>query len=228
MLLKKGLIFSDCIFLIIIILFTPLSLYIFNMDYYMSLYEENGVFKSLEREDVINLTQSLFSFFKYGKEIEKVKLKSGIEFFTEDEIKHLMDVRVLLGKIFILYYSSILLMIVSLFFLLKEGILPFIRSLGKIFVISSATVLTFGMALYFLSHDFDFLFEKFHVLFFPQGNYVFPQNSLIITLFPAGFFYNFFERLVTGVLIFSIVFLVLGVLSINLPKIFKIQKGRST
>ena len=57
--------------------------------------------------------------------------------------------------------------------------------------------------LYFLGNNFWALFEKFHYIFFPQGNWAFPEGSLIITIFPFGFFYDFFFKLITVSLIIA-------------------------
>lgn len=35
---------------------------------------------------------------------------------------------------------------------------------------------------------FDIVFESFHAIFFPQGNWMFPMDSLLIQTFPPKFF----------------------------------------
>jgi len=217
-LIKKGLIVINSIFLIIIILFTPLSYYVFNLDFYLKLYESNGVFSNLNKEDIVTLTRNLFIFFKYGKPLQRINLKSNINFFTSNEINHLKDVRILLSKIFILYYASIILIIIFTAFLIERDIFKFIKNIGYISVISSTIVILILVFFYLFGQRFDELFENFHLTFFPQGNYAFPQNSLIITLFPFGFFYDFFKRLVLSSLIMSVSFLTVGIISIKLPK----------
>ena len=49
--------------------------------------------------------------------------------------------------------------------------------------------------------DFDWLFSKFHRLFFPQGNWLFSPGSKLITLFPERFWLLSTEVLVTGTVI---------------------------
>jgi len=111
---KKILILINSILLIIIILFTPLVYYVFNLNYYVTLYEENGVFSVLNEKDVLNVTEKIFKYFKYEEELDyrdpSIQVRysdesiSAVAFFLPDEINHLDDVRVLLAKIFILYY----------------------------------------------------------------------------------------------------------------------------
>jgi len=229
--LKKTLILINSVSLIIIILFSPLAYYIFNLNYYENLYEDNEVFSVLNKNDVLNITKRIFEFFKYGSELNYLdpmiqvryadESKSAVAEFGSDEISHLRDVRVLLARIFILYYSSIILFIIMTLLLIEKNIKSFIRNLGIIFTISSALMLIFITIPYFIGENFPVLFDNFHLLFFPQGNYAFPEGSLIITLFPFGFFYNYFVRLVLGSALISAVLLVIGIIFINIFKIYK-------
>jgi len=227
--LKKAIILINSILLIVIIIFTPLAYYVFNFNFYNSLYENNGVFSVLDRDDVLNLTKNLFNFFKYGESYKNCvfesyvryadKSISSVAFFKPEEINHLDDVRRLLSKIFIMYYTSIILLIILTILLIEKNIFNFIKNISYSFIISSTAVMVVMIILYLLSENFWRLFENFHLMFFPQGNYTFPENSLIITLFPFGFFNDFFVKLVTCSSILSIIFLILGIIGINLQKI---------
>ncbi len=226
--IKKTFSFINSILLIIIILFTPLAYYIFNPGYYETLYEDNGVFSILNKRDVLDITEEIFKFFT-GRTttLQTIQVRYSDESmntaasFRPEEISHLNDVRKLLVRIFILYCGSVILFVIMTFLLIEKNIKNFIRNLGIIFIISSSFMLLFIIILYFLGQNFPVLFENFHQIFFPQGNYAFPEGSLIITLFPSGFFYNFFIRLIICSSLLSIVLLVLGIIGINLPKIKK-------
>lgn len=232
--LKKAVILINSIFLIIIIIFTPLAYYVFNLDYYTNLYEKNGVFSVLDRDDVLNATINLFSFFKYGAEYKNNLFESDIRyadksissvaFFKPEEINHLDDVRKLLCKIFISYYLSIILIILLTILLIEKNVFKFIKSIGYIFTASSSAVLFIMAALFIFGKNFWGLFENFHLIFFPQGNYIFSQDSLIITLFPFGFFGDFFIKLVTCSSILSVILLAAGIIGINLHKTSKIKQ----
>lgn len=226
--IKKTFSFINSILLIIIILFTPLAYYIFNPGYYETLYEDNGVFSILNRNDVMDATEEIFKFFS-GRTttLQTIQVRYSDESmstaasFSSDEISHLYDVRRLLVKIFILYCGSIILFVIMTFLLIEKNIKNFIRNLGAIFIISSAFMLLFIIILYFLGENFPVLFDNFHLLFFPQGNYAFPEGSLIITLFPPGFFYDFFIRLILSSTIISVVLLVTGIIFISIFKFVK-------
>lgn len=229
--IKKTLILINSILLIIIILFTPLAYYIFNPGYYETLYEDNGVFSILNKSDVLDITEKIFKFFKYESDLDPLDYTIQVRYsdesistvaaFGPDEIRHLNDVRKLLVKIFILYCGSIILFVIMTFLLIKKNIKNFIRNLGVIFIISSASMLLFIIILYFLGENFPVLFDNFHMLFFPQGNYAFPGGSLIITLFPAGFFNDFFIRIILSSTIISVALLVIGIIFTSIFKFVK-------
>ncbi|MCJ7727441.1 MAG: DUF1461 domain-containing protein [Actinobacteria bacterium] len=229
--IKKTLILINSILLIIIILFTPLAYYIFNPGYYETLYEDNGVFSILNKSDVLDITEKIFKFFKYESDLDPLDYTIQVRYsdesistvaaFGPDEIRHLNDVRKLLVKIFILYCGSIILFVIMTFLLIKKNIKNFIRNLGVIFIISSTSMLLFIIILYFLGENFPVLFDNFHMLFFPQGNYAFPGGSLIITLFPAGFFNDFFIRIILSSTIISVALLVIGIIFTSIFKFVK-------
>ncbi|MBE3088800.1 MAG: DUF1461 domain-containing protein, partial [Actinobacteria bacterium] len=215
----------------IIILFTPIAYYIFNPGYYATLYEDNGVFSILNKSDVLDITEKIFKFFRYESDLDPLdytiqvrysdKSMSTVAAFGPDEIRHLNDVRKLLVKIFILYCGSIILFVIMTFLMIKKNIKNFIKNLGVIFIIASASMLLFIIILYFLGENFPVLFDNFHMLFFPQGNYAFPGGSLIITLFPAGFFNDFFIRIILSSTIISVALLVIGIIFTSIFKFVK-------
>ena len=229
--IKITLVLINSIFLIIIILFTPLAFYVFNLNYYAALYEENNVFSVLNKEDVLDVTERIFKYFKYQEELDypnpslQVRYSdesiSAVSYFTPDEVSHLSDVRELLTKIIILYLSSIVLLIIGFILLINKNIKIFIKDIGKTFIISSVFILLFIIILYLLGKNFPVLFDNFHLIFFPQGNFTFPESSLIITLFPFGFFYGFFIKIVLSSAIISAAVLAAGIIFVNIFKIFK-------
>ena len=200
--------------MLIIIIFSPLSFYIFNFNFYNNLYEKNGVYEVLDKNDVAVITASVFNFFKHGQQFKKFNLKGNINYFNENEISHLNDVRILLGKIFIIFYSSIVMAVILTFLLIDKNHFKFLRNISIVFLISSSILIIFLAVLYFLASNFGSLFDKFHLSFFPQGNWAFTEGSLIITIFPFGFFYDFFFKLLTSSFIISIILIVFGITGI--------------
>lgn len=230
--IRKTLIFLNSVFLIIIIIFTPLAYYIFNLNYYEHLYQRNGVYLVLNKDDVLKVTLKIFNFFKYRQEMKpmgydtRVRLSDEPEGeainFRDNEIRHFKDVRSLLLKIFILYCAAILLFIAATFFIIKIKSTTSLKDMGIVFIISSGFVLFFILILYLLGNNFPFLFEGFHKVFFQQGNYTFPSGSLIITIFPFGFFYDFFLRIILSSAVLSAIIMAVGIIFITFYR-FKIR-----
>lgn len=55
--------------------------------------------------------------------------------------------------------------------------------------ISKNALIIFGVsAVLALIIPFDSVFRTFHVIFFPQGNWMFPADSVLITFYPQSFF----------------------------------------
>jgi hypothetical protein len=222
----KTLIILNSIFLIIVIIFTPLAYYIFNLNYYENLYEENEVYLILNRDDVLRVTLKIFNFFKYRQELlpgdcdTRVRFNNGSDTYTvnfrDNEIMHLEDVRSLLLKIFILYCTAIFFFLITTFFIIRAKSIIILKDLGLVFMISSGVVLFFILLLYLIGNNFPFLFDRFHRIFFPQGNYSFPSGSLIITIFPFGFFYDFFLRIILSSAVLSAIIMAVGTILITI------------
>lgn len=236
--IRKFIIFINSISLVIIILFTPLAFYAFNLEYYENLQEKNGVFSVLDRGDVMGASEGIIKFFKYRKDLKfndpslqvryADKSISAVLWFKPDEISHLYDVRSLISKIMIVYYTGIFLFLTTLILIAEKNIKRLIRNLAIIFTSAPALIIIFIALLYLLGKNFPVLFDKFHRIFFPGGNYIFAENSLIISIFPYGFFYDFFIRLVGSSAVLSAVFLFTGAVFACMAKAFKNRGEKET
>jgi len=174
------------------------------------------------------MTGKIFSFFKYRDELDghiryADASMSSVAFFTENEISHMVDVRTLIFEILLLFYVSLAALgaLLALLLILERKHSKRFRGIGLVFVVSSSTVLFLFIILYILSMNFSSLFDNFHLIFFPQGNFMFDLNSLLITLFPFNFFYQYFTRLIIGSIILSFIFLFIGIFLLNIHKTFQ-------
>lgn len=122
-----------------------------------------------EQEEVINYLES------------EGELKLN---YTSAEISHLKDVKEVMEKTDYTFYF--LLLACGAIFAYKYKDKKYLKKLllwgggisAGLFVLFSVLALT----------GFNFWFEVFHQVFFPQGNWVFPGDSLLIQTFPASFF----------------------------------------
>ncbi|MBN2073710.1 MAG: hypothetical protein JW770_07185, partial [Actinobacteria bacterium] len=93
----------------------------------------------------------------------------------------------------------------------------------------SAFLLLLFLILFILSENFSFLFGRFHLAFFPQGNYSFPEDSLLISMFPLRFFKDYFISMVICSGTISLVSLISGTALAIIPgaKLKKESQGDS-
>ena len=102
--------------------------------------------------------------------------------FFENELCHLTDVRILLGWVLLLtYIAGIFSLFVVTFLRDKQFVRHSLLAAGI-----SCLALPFigGIFIYFF---FDPTFVLFHEIFFPQGNWSFPSDTLIISTFPGHY-----------------------------------------
>lgn len=172
----------------------PLIYFTFNNNFYMHQLEKNNVANNIENSEL--LTQNIINYLK-GKE----QLNSQ---FTENEINHMKDVKSLIHIArFILILSSIIIIfsIIAIFFHRKIK-----RNVLKSFFFGAISTIAV-IAFFALSAIFNFQssFRIFHELFFPQGNWTFPQNSILITLLPEQFFISTSQAIFISVFILGII-----------------------
>ena len=208
--IKKLIIALGAVSLFIIIILVPLRLNIYNIETYKNLYEKNNVFNDVNQNDALKLTSGIIKLLKNGENIERFALKSSFSFFTDDEISHLYDVRLLIQKILMLLYISMMIFFIFILLLFQKRFFLFLKDVSLVFIFSSCFTILLIVLLYFFGTNFITLFEGFHQIFFPQGNWAFPEDSLLITLLPLNFFYEFFTILLKASLLTSVILLALG------------------
>jgi integral membrane protein (TIGR01906 family) len=102
--------------------------------------------------------------------------------FFENELCHLTDVRILLGRALLLtYIFGIFSMVVITLTRNKQFARHSLLAAG---IACLALPFIGGIFIYFL---FDPTFVLFHEVFFPQGNWSFPSETLIISTFPGHY-----------------------------------------
>jgi hypothetical protein len=103
--------------------------------------------------------------------------------FTPAELSHLEDVRTIYRQLLgigLLAASASLVLTIAGRLTLNRLIENLQRSVKLLFSLISLTTLA-GLLFW------DQVFTLFHQLLFPQGNWAFPASSLLITLYPVGF-----------------------------------------
>jgi integral membrane protein (TIGR01906 family) len=126
--------------------------------------------------------------------------------FTDAEKSHLEDVKGVMNKAEFTFYGLLLLVSGMYTINRKKRMVAKLLWYGGISAV--AWVVVFAV-LGLLS--FSWLFTQFHVVFFPQGNWIFPETSLLIRTFPISFFVAVASKI-------AVLAIVLGTLSSWLGK----------
>lgn len=104
--------------------------------------------------------------------------------YTAAEVSHLEDVaKVMKGAPFFLYASEIIIFMVLLYLRKDKEQLQKVLRYGGV-----ATVAFIAVILLAIFIGFEGVFTLFHLIFFPQGNWQFAADSLLIRTFPPEFF----------------------------------------
>ncbi len=169
----------------LILLFSSLFSYIYNLNYYDSEYQKYNIYDRFSKDTALNATKNLMGFFKSRNELDN-------NFFNAGEISHLADVKHLIKNVSLLYYASLILfwgILVYYYFFHKKHFTSFffrMMILSGLFTLS--VFLIFGLL--YVTSGFDFIFLKFHQIFF-TGNYSFnPNVSNMKAIFPDEFFFD--------------------------------------
>lgn len=114
--------------------------------------------------------------------------------YTKEEIAHLQDVQNVMQAANYLFYLSALILGVIIYLNYKNNRHQNNNSkkngnlLQKLRTGSSSALIVLVLVLIFILLDFDSVFTMFHQVFFPQGNWQFAADSLLIQTFPLPFF----------------------------------------
>ncbi len=126
-------------------------------------------------------------------------------YFLENEIAHLDDVSRLYRPISLVINSLAIISWSILFVAVYKKV-----SFKKEFVFARNLLLGFGLKSILFFFAFGLFFEKFHMILFPQGNWAFPADSLLILLFPEIFWKFELALLIIFLALFSVLYSILG------------------
>lgn len=200
--LDSSLITLSTIALIFLIVLAPLLFLTFNENYYNSQTKSLGVYERLGEQETKNYNKNTINFLKNQEELSSD--------FTENEVLHMKDVQQVIRTTKTLFIISILilLLIISGTIYTKNK-----KILKKSLKYSSITILGITAILIIMTMiNFDWTFNLFHNIFFPQGNHSFYLNSLIKTLYPDTFFLHTAMYSFVTTIVLSLIILILTIL----------------
>ena len=149
----------------------------------------------------ITLTPAQQSTIRFLQGKEELKLN-----YTTLELSHLRDVQQVMKYTNYVFYALLLFSTWIIIYYKKDK-----EQLQKMFKYGGiTTVASISIILIVLVLRFNTLFVMFHQIFFPQGNWIFPPDSLLIQTFPSEFFVRVSVWIFGLSLFFGILFILLA------------------
>lgn len=126
--------------------------------------------------------------------------------YAADEISHLNDVKKVMGCLDCLFYFLLLVLTLILTYHKKNK-----EQLQKLLAFGGITAIIFSlMMILFTLLSFNYSFTVFHEIFFPQGNWSFPADSLLIQTFPPDFFISLSRSILLGALFLGLILIAIS------------------
>lgn len=123
--------------------------------------------------------------------------------FTAEEQKHLFSVRSLIDGTSLIFYSVITILIIVFSFFFKKK--KFSQIIASLFLSTRLTLITVAFFLVIALFGFSSFFLKWHSIAFQDTYWLFPESSLLISLYPETLFQFLFFVWLIFILVYCIV-----------------------
>ena len=184
--------------LILLVVTLGFKLYMFNFDLYQKEFTKLNIYEKIPDADKNAL--NLINFINNKESLNN--------FFNEREKQHLNDVKTLYKNLNLIFYLTLILTILFLIYFIYIKNYKIIYSS---FLISSLII--FILVLLFFMFDFNYLFEKFHILVFNNDLWQLnPQEDNLINLFPEQIQYNITKKIFISILISAFILIILALI----------------
>ncbi|MFH1211541.1 MAG: DUF1461 domain-containing protein [Candidatus Woesearchaeota archaeon] len=182
--------------------------------FYLGQYEKNNLYSRIEKQDAEEITEDIINGL-----LDKEKIGSiQTPLITREEKQHLYDVSVIAEKLRTAVIFLAIIILLSLSILIKKQLFSE-KTIARTILMSGTISLLLIILLAAISMaSFQESFESFHRIFFPQGNYSFPADSLLITLFPQEFFRAASMYSAATAALLSLLCIAIGVILFNRTK----------
>jgi integral membrane protein (TIGR01906 family) len=125
-----------------------------------------------------------------------LRFEDGEPVYNERELKHMLDVKLLVQQAMSIWLAAIAASVVLL--LLIGQFAGWDRALQAIQTAARATVVIMGVLLALIAAAFQFVFVGFHRVFFQGDTWLFLYSDTLIRLFPERFWLTAFVGIVVG------------------------------
>ncbi len=185
------------IFSAIIIIFSPIFILLqiveisaFDFKFYEKKYRQYNIEEVVDKdsEELMVITEDLLNYLRYKD--SELRLK---EEYSERDLIHLIDVKFLFQRGFILKRISLIISSIAIIMLHMKNK----KYLYNSFIYSSILYLSSVLVLFILYFiDFDKLFTYFHLVLFNNDYWILdPRKDFLIQIFPEGFFVDIFSKI---------------------------------
>lgn len=217
--------FISCAVIFIILGLTIMSVYLIlpNKKFYSWQFKKNNTYENLElsKEQLHMVRDKMIDYLLYKTDDLQLQVtydgdEFSYPFFTKRELSHMADARAIFRRFLISAFIMVTVAVVTnvtVYFLIKKKFKEYSYkkvfsrgafSGGKVFIISGA-ILLISIAL-----GFDAVFDVFHKIFFPQGNWKFHPFSNLTTMLPRELFVDSAIILLTIAFSLAAAFMTLG------------------
>ena len=191
----------------------------FDRSFYKSEFKRLGIY---EREGTFlpdNMTEAVLLF-------DENKIPNlNLSYLTPAEISHMEDVKYRIRFAINVRRMLVGLWLILMGFLAWKSKNPF-RDIGRVYKAAGITALLFVAVIGIASLFFEPLFDLFHVVLFPQGNYLFPYPSALLRVYTFQLHYDVFFTTLIKVLFAAVVLFLLGAFIIrSSDKKLKTRRG---
>ena len=213
MLLNKLLKILFVISLILLIITLSFKVFLFNFNSYKKEFIKYNIYEKIPDAD-----KNALNLINYMNNKEELN-----DFFNDKEKLHLKDVKGLFKKLNFIFYITLS---STILFLIYFIYIKNYKSIYSIFFITGIILMGL-LLLFFFIIDFNYLFTKFHLLFFNNDLWQLnPNQDNLINLFPEIIQYNITMKIFISILISAVVLIILTLIIKRLSKSF-LNKGIS-
>ncbi|MCK9216847.1 MAG: TIGR01906 family membrane protein [Firmicutes bacterium] len=228
MFIKNG---DKIIFIVLIVvipmiaLFSCVNLIVYDLNHYKTLYLRFNISEEigLEKEELIKATTNLLDYLKDNRDnldFKAVVQNDEVEFFSNKDKLHMIDVKNIFITINRLKYFLIAILLVII--IIVTTIKSLRPDIGKVLIFSTILgTLPFLLLIFLILMDFNKYFTIFHEVFFDNDLWLLdPKSDRLVNIFPEKFFAYSALKILIYYFIFMAFLFVLGfVIKRNCKKI---------
>ena len=211
------------VMLLILILCQSIIIPTFFMPFFHREFKRLDVANTIQVDynELIEVTKGLLDYMRGRRDtIDDIKATVAGEerlFFSEIEIRHMIDVRFLYDLLFLVRNIALALFVSACITLLclKEKLLLILARLSRHIFIGFLSVL--ALLVLIISIDFERAFNRFHLIFFNNDDWLLdPRVDLLINMVPLEFFINI--SIFIGLILVGVPLLLIGASTIYLHR----------